>query len=423
MTTVAGTVQGRRRLRDLIGVHPAAVPFAMAVGLAFLLATVPSFFAFLARVVDVDLALVHWPLEHLRQLAGSWNRAFGGAAFAPYNTVATKGALLAVPVLWLAALVRSALVRTWQPLTVSAAAAVTGLIALPLVTWVSTIAVLLWRLGRLIVDLVTRFFHWIAPVLAWIVVAVLAVAVLFALYALVSFVLREHHVLGALLLLALGAVVVAGCALGWFDGILAWIAAVAHAVAVWLAKYVGPVIAWIVWAVVMLAVVLGVVGGVVAALGQVGRTVYVPFVSAFGAGRDAGCCADVAAGVGVTLSVVLTAAVTDPVFGSWFARTWADTPGIGALPPPTPGFELLLPDAAQRILASGFANYAPTVDVSLVVLLAGVGILSLLFQRRRWFNEHGARIARPVLLKVGLAIAVALPAVVLMILFSGDSEN
>jgi hypothetical protein len=83
------------------------------------------------------------------------------------------------------------------------------------------------------------------------------------------------------------------------------------------------------------------------------------------------------------------------------------------IPVPVGAYDVLLPRAAEGILAPAFIGYLPIVDLVLLLLVATIGTGSLVFGRASWANEHGTRIAAPVVLAVGAAIALALVFVLL----------
>jgi hypothetical protein len=189
----------------------------------------------------------------------------------------------------------------------------------------------------------------------------------------------------------------------------------AGVVTVWVDSLPAPVVRWVVRAFILATVFMLVAGIAVATLGQAGRTVYLPIVSATKAGNDQGRCADLAAGTGITMSLVLTAAVLDPGLGGWFDDVWRTTPLLSLVPTPTPGYDFLLPSAAEGILRPAFMGYLPIVHVGLALPITAAGVLSL-FVRATWANEYGSRIWQPILFAVGAAIAIALVVIALILL-------
>jgi len=213
------------------------------------------------------------------------------------------------------------------------------------------------------------------------------------------------------------------------DAIIAWLRDAVHFLGAWIARIAGwigaflaPIIAFVAHLFVLAMVFLLIVGTAVGTLGQAGRTVYLPFTSAFKAGRDQGRCADLAAGSGVTMSLVLTAAVVDDPFHQTFADIWSTTPVVSSLPLPINGFGALLPDAAEAILTPAFTGYLSFVDVAVLVLVTALGTLSLLFGAPTWSTEHGNRIAVPIMLALGAAIALALVVILLALWLAPDSS-
>jgi hypothetical protein len=58
-----------------------------------------------------------------------------------------------------------------------------------------------------------------------------------------------------------------------------------------------------------------------------------------------------------------------------------------------------------------FNQYSPMVDLVLVILTAAVALLVLTFDRRKWTNDQsGGRVLVPVMIALGVAVAAAIPA-------------
>jgi len=423
-----------RSFRERLGFHPGVTPLIMLLGLAFLMASVPTLFRVLANL-DVGPGYLRSSFSYLWDVSRRWSTVLSDESFGHIGRIALQAGLLVIPVIWLAALVRSAIVKTWRPFGVTVIATTLGAIGIPLVTWLGEVLAVVWRIGGYIANFVLWLLPWVFRVLLWAAVAAVGIAIVaglgYGLFQLVAYINREHRWLIVTFVVVVAAIIVGAIAAGWLDGILTWLGhallAVGHwiggilrwlgawiaRIAGWIAAILRPIVAFVIRIFVIATVFMFIFGIFVAVLGQTGRTVYLPVTSAFRAGRDQGKCIDLAAGVGVAISLMLTAAALDERFGSWFDSAWRSTPLIDHLPTPTAAYDFLLPSAAEGILRPAFAGYLPMVDLGLLVILAVIGTLSLLFGRADWTRDGNARIAVPILLAVGAAISVALILIVL----------
>jgi hypothetical protein len=406
----------------MLGFTPGLLPIIVLIGLAYVLVTLPEFFGVTAGM-DVRWSAGHSLLIELKTLANDAKPWFARSDVLTLTRDTTMAALLAVPALWIAALIRSVTARAWRPFLVSVAAVLVGLVALPALTWAAELAVGLFRLARWIYHAVARFIEWISPVLA---VAGLVIVGLIVLGALVLAVVGIHHARRwptTAVVVVLLAVAGAAVHYGAFDGLFAWLRRVGATIAAWISAYVAPVIGWLVSAVIVASVVLVALGAVVALFGHVGRTVVLPFASAGGAGRDQAKCLDTAAGLGVALSMPMTAAVIDSTYRAEFVQDWQATPLIKALPSPVGLYDVLLRDPAVHLLAPTFRGFNPAVDLALGVLVGVIAIGSLLAGRGAWSTKERAGVLSPIMAAVGVAIALALPALLLTIWVKARSEN
>jgi hypothetical protein len=326
----------------------------------------------------------------------------------------TEAALLSVPALWIAALVRSATARTWRPFVVSVAAVLLGLIALPVLTWAAELSVLLFRVARWLFREVARFIEWISPVVGVIVVAVVGLLAVAALVWAIGAIHRARRWPAAAVVVALLAGIGAAVHHGLLDGLFALLGRAAAAVSAWISHYVAPIIGWLVSALFVVTVVLIALGAVVALFGHVGRTIVLPFGAAGGAGREQAKCLDSAAGLGVALSMPLAGAVMDAGYHDRFTAVWRTTPLIEGLPSPVPLYDFLLREPAVHVLAPAFGDFNPAVDLALGVLVTVIAFVSLFFGRGTWSTgPERAGVLNPIMAAVGAAIALAIPVLLL----------
>jgi hypothetical protein len=418
----------RRRAREesdfhqMLGFSPLAIPLVIALGLVFLMVTVPDFFQVLARW-GIGNGFTRGTFTFLNEQASAWKSALRAEGLHSWVHSGLMGIFFGVPILLLAAALRSALVRKWQPLGITSLAFGLGVVSIPVVTWIAEFGVLLYRLGVIVYDAIVRFFAWIAPVLAVLVLIAIGLAALWGLVSLVIHIHRRNWWLGLTVVLALAGALAYAISQGWLDDFLMWVAELARLIGAWIATYLGPIVAWIIQAVIFLIVLIMMAGGFLAGFGQVGRTLWLPLKAATTAGRDQAKCADAAAGIGVALSLLLTAATMNQSFQNEFAAAWQATPGVNRIPVPLSAFDFLLRDKAEAFLARGFGDFNPFFDVMLLVLLFVVAIGSLLFQHRAWTPGDGSKVAVPVMVGLGLALAVAIPLLLLSVLTGGGSDS
>ncbi|WP_146779097.1 hypothetical protein [Actinomadura craniellae] len=382
------------------------------------MATLPVLFTTINGVggkYDGASAVTDWlksASEWLAQHVGSPERT-------PQDRLMMMAALLSVPSLVAAALVRSMIVRNARPAALTLLAGGLGIVSIPVIGWLAGAGALAVRFSIWLAGAIRALVETLAPVLAVVIVAAVAVALLLALIALLK--TEGGPQLAGVAIVVV--VVVAGIlwALGLI-GLFAWLGDVIAAVERFLVRYVAPAIGWIVQVFLLLMAILIAVGLTGGATGQIGRTVYLPIVSAPAAGRDQGKCIDLAAGVGVSLSLLLCAAVLNRGFGHWMADVWRATPLVGRSPDPISAYDLILPAPTERFLAPAFENYSPTLGLGILLLVSALGVLGLLFNARTWENESGSRILFPVMIGVGVAVAMALPLLLITLWLNSQQE-
>lgn len=397
------------------------------------MATMPRLFDVLATI-DAGPRYLHLFLHYVRDTAGRWSVTLTGWSGGTSGRWALQIGIAAIPALWLASLVRAIRVRSWKPSVVTAVASVLGVLGIPIATWIGKVVLFLWWIAGYVSYFFGLVLPWVVRIVLWAAALALGIAVIMAVgysvYALVAYLANEKRWRKAAFLLLFVGALVGAAAVGWFDAFFDWLGTIVHFLGVWIeriagwvAAFLAPAVRFVAHLVVLLTVFLLVLGIVVGTLGQAGRTVYLPFTSAFKAGGDQGRCADLAAGAGVTMSLVLTAAVLDGEFGRQFAEVWSGTPFVSSLPMPVDGFGFLLPGAAEDFLRPAFAGYLSIVDLALLVLVATLGVGSLLFRPPGWSDEHGSRIAIPIMLALGAAIALALVLIVVALWLAAGSDT
>lgn len=386
-----------------LGFRRRHVPVVVLLGILFLIATLPEFFVVLAGIDT------HWPpgdraLDHVATFANMVVKPpLEGPTASTVERYLSMVAFYAVPVVLAAALVCCMKVGRWRPFTVSVSALALGLLAIPGLTWALEALAGLVRLGAWLYRLVVRVIHWLSPFLAVLLMIGAGIAVLVGLYLLVEK-LRARRWLTAGTWIGTAMLLV----LAYVYGVFAFIGEV-------IARYVAPVLAFIIVAFAVVVLVLLIAGLVIGFFGHLGRLIVVSAKGAGSAGRDQASCADAAAGLGVALSTVLTAAAVDAHYGHQLTQTWNATPYLSTVPVPVAAYELLMRDWGERFLAPGFAGFNPTLDLAIAAAVALVMVLALLFNSRRWATGRMPGLASLVMIRVGLTIAFAIPALLVTI--------
>lgn len=404
-------------LRDRLGFPIGAIPLIVLVGVVYLMVSLPELFQVLSRF-DPGPAYVQVSFRFLAEQAQRLADDAANLSYSSGGIWLMRLSLFVLPALWLASLVRSAVVRSWRPFIITFGASSLGAIGIPIATWVGECVVVMWRVGEVVIQFVaTHIWPWVLRIALWVFVAALAAALLYGVFAAVRFIAREQLWLQVLAVVTVAGVVGTLGYFGWLDWLWAaimWLWSVIAPVLSFILKIVAWLLVWLWRILLVVGIFVIVVGLAVGFLGEVGRQVFLPLRSATGAGRNRGRCADLAAGVGVGLSLALTAAVLDPGFGMWFTYVWKTTPVINQAPLPIEAYDVLLPSAAEDLLRPAFVGFLPILDLGVLVLAAAVGVLSLLFASASWDATADSRIIRPMMLAVGGAIAFA---VIVLVLF------
>jgi len=330
-------------------------------------------------------------------------------------------AMVATFVVGIPVIVRSVRSRTARPLGVSAAALMLGVVAIPVVSWL--IRIITWVLSLIVwlARAIVRFIEWTAPVLkvlGWIIAGAIALALASAIaygaWKLIRFVVENFSF--ALLLLVVGvvAVVLIGIYLGWWTAVLH----VILAAGCWIGGIIGVVVKWILVAFLWLSGCLLLLGGAVAILGYPGYYLLESIISSCSAGSGQRHSISFAAGLGVMWSILLSF-FSVAGLSSVPAVAAADIPGIGPVSWGSAAFGHVMPGGAYPALDRIFGNYDPTFDLILICVLAVMGIISYLAARGPWkigsWAIDGVRSSiSPALLLTGLAVAMAIPLLLLM---------
>lgn len=417
----------------------------VAVGVLFAMASVPNLFVTLtASGVGPDYLTSAFTT--LGDTARDWSRWFARQSFDGSGGIILQIGLFAVPMLWAVAAARSVRMRSWRPFAVATIASTLGLIGIPAVFWLGWLAVWIWRIVRVVSG-------FIGMVLSWVIPTVLVVAALVFLYHLAYRAItaardrsaadwysgpwfqrraRRRRILRIALWTALApvALLIAGLTVtGVLDDALiatgGLLAAVWHAIAT-AAMWVGAAFIWAVdgiqWALALVARLLTAAAGfvlahvvILLAFNQLGRVALLPIPSALKAGAGQGKCADTAAGIGMAQSLLLTAAVLDPVFRAWFIDLWQATPVFEFFPTPVGAYEFLLPGWAESMLRPVFTGFAPLLDLMMLLVVVALATWSLWFAAPTWGDERGSKIVLPTLTAIGTALV--LPVLALAVWF------
>lgn len=398
--------------RSNLGFSPAATPLVIAAGLAFLMISLPQLFAELGGTFSFEQPQLRWVIDHLAEWSQSWDESLRRAVGPPYSNYLVQGSFFVMPALVVASAIRAIRAGTRQPIALTVGGLAAGVLAIPAIAWIIEVIIVIVRVARSAAAWVSDAVAWLSGPATVALAATAALAVVAAIgYGL--FIVASEHWWPRVLVVGVVASLVAGFAyLGGAALLARFASSVAAAISTWSEKYVSPIIEWVVVASFIGIVALAVTCATVAVLGETGRTIYFSLTSATDAGAMAGRCADLAAGTGVAMSLMLTASVCDPEFRFIFTANWQDVSILGKTPFPVFWFDTLLPDLAEDYLAPAFVGYSPIIDSILLTTVGTLGALSLLLSTRRW-KGGDARLTRPVFLATVVAVATAIPLVLM----------
>jgi hypothetical protein len=343
-------------------------PLALA-GLWLILLTFPNVFYAIGRSgLPVGMSALLEGAHHLTVPVLNQQQIMFGSINA-YLVVALP---VLVWVLMAAGLFRSARVRSWTPALSMLVNLCLGVIAFPFFAWVAQIVVWIVGFGGLVAGWVSSLFaNGVVRVVGMIVGGALLLALLVGLGIWAAKSVRARW--------GLAVVVTMGAALYMSrDAITTLLGPVVSAVAGAVATVIGVVVIVIVAIVAWLVAIL--------VLAYLGSSMITPIRDSFKAGREAGAFADVAAGVGVAVSTIITAASYSQAGPKNLAVTLGEANlarealPLGSLPNLLDlRFETIMPHSFDPLLEMLFTGFNATPDLLLVALVCAFGALALMF--------------------------------------------
>lgn len=383
---------------------PGTVPLAF-VGLWLILLTFPNLFYAITRnglppglsaLLDFTHRLTQ-PVLNQQQII-----------FSVANLYLTIALPLLVYVLIAAALLRSARAQSWAPALSMFTNLILGVLAFPLFSWIAQIVLWVFGLGPLLTD-------WFSSMLANGVVRIIGMVVggLVSLVVLVSLVawmiksVRGRWVAGIAAAVALGLFLVK-------DAIGPPLLAVASVAATVVTTVFGYLF------IVVMAVVLWLIA--VFVLAYLGASLITPIRDAIKAGRETGALADVAAGVGVAISTIVTAASYGHVSLLQEAAILRATFPLGGLPNLLDlQFQAIMPPSFEPLMTALFTGFNATPDLLLVALVCVLGTVALTFSPGR--NPSMQEAPATILTFAFLRVLALLAGVVLALWLTGSDAD
>ncbi|MBK8463291.1 MAG: hypothetical protein IPL36_09715 [Nigerium sp.] len=318
--------------------------------------------------------------------------------------------------IWLlmaAAVIRAIRARSWRPLWVISLNLGLGIAAFPILSWI--VVAVFW-----VISLALRAQSWAAGFLSnlgeatWVRTtggAILAVVVGSALIALLVKVPKSRWIIGGL--------VVAGGLLYMFREPLALALEPVWGGLGWavggVAAFVGTVFGWLFG--VFFAVVAWVFA--VAVLAFLGSTMWTPLRDAARSGHRIDRFADVAAGVGVAVSTIITASAYNTNFAQFLLEATekrADLPVIGLIPNVADlSFAGIMPSAFDDFFSMLFMGFNGTPDLLIVAVACAIGVVVLAFTS----GSYEPSVGQPTIITLGfLRVIVAMAAVMVALWFT-----
>lgn len=399
------------------GVSLASIPMFVLVGVLMVMCSVPLYFEELlessrppALPPFVEL---HEALVGVTQQIQSATRTL---AFSGGLIVLAQASLLLIALIPLAGLIRSNREGDWEPLQTAALALLAGLASFPALAWIARAVLWLFSLpqafgswmanlmqplqpavgiivtGLFIISVVVVFLVWLPAglrLLRQIAVKRLALAVA----ATVASILLVYGVLSVRSTpLAREALVLVGSA------------------GTWLATTLSALIGWTVGAV---AATLGVCLAI-ALLAQIGVALWKPLAKSSSAGYRRSSTADLAAGAGVALSIVLTATAVNPTFNAWFAEVTQGVAWGRPFEALSASWNALLPDAYRALLAGVFRGFTGFPEFAVIAASCLIGNLSLSYSDQIREKDGIGGVATLAVARTTVAVTVAIPLLIVM---------
>lgn len=308
--------------------------------------------------------------------------------------------------------VRAIRATSWRPIMTMVVNGGLGLLAFPVFAW--TVQLVVWVVGlgaRVQAWIVALQASELANMVRTVGLVVIAIAAGVGLIWLLAKSPTARWVVGG--------VVLAGGLLyllrDWLASIIGppWATIASGASAVGGAVAYGFGFVWLaVWAVAAWLLALLV-------LAYMGSTMLTPLRDAARSGREVDRFADVAAGVGVAASTLITAAVYNAQFGIFLqasAETRREIPGLGALPSVLDlSFARVMPEGFHDFFVMLFKGFNGAPDLLLIALACAIGIMSLAFTP----GAFAPATSKPTIVTLGfLRVILAMVAVLVVLLFT-----
>lgn len=404
-----------KELEQRLGFGISAIPIVSAIGFGFIVISVPAFFAQDARP-EFDISYLAQVQHQVEEWAERWLAFTMGEQGSQLGIDAMRAGFLLAGGTLVASVFRSALLRSHRPFSLTALGLLGGLVAIPILSWAVIGAKFALRGGRWVASQFGRIAEWISPAIAWAGIIFAAALTAYGAWLALVWLYRNlgdwRVITGAVITAALGIGQLIGRLQPMLDRLDDWFRRLGEL----LDDYVAPTLTKAVEVGLWIALALFVFGITLAIVGHVGRTVCLAIVSASRSGRRELDCAEFSAAIGLSLSILLVAAVVNAEFADLFTRIWSNTAYLSEIPTPLPAYRTLMPDSTETLFAPAFVNYSPLADSALICLVSALAILSLVFAARTQITEEHASLIIPVLFAVGIAVACAIPLLILGLL-------
>ena len=408
-----------------------AIPVITIVGILFAMVTSPGSFEWLQDSVPRS-----WPSEPATTLT-EWSADLSSSVQQLEQDFRISShlwdvALFAIPASLLASLVQAARAKTLKPTAGAFCALAMGIILIPALAWIGEIGVVAFRLGAAVqrwlvsVSLAIRDFVVDHKFAIGTTIAIAAAALtiwLVGRWAIHNFAEFFENLAVGLFFIVVGAAAVAAVAWIFTTGFGQAIARFFRTVSEWVGGIVGPIIGWVMIALLWASVVLAIIGITVAIFGTIGRTIVLGIKSSILCARSQSNLLDSFFGIGLGLSMLFSAALVHSGlhYGLWVG--WTAHPLARHVPYPDGFFDFLTPSAAEQFLGIAFSSTTSiALDLLLICAAAVIASVALIVTTNDWDGQWGWRMAVPVLLIAGLAIAALIP-IAILIGFSYSNSN